>query len=157
MADAAVPAVAGAGDAGGDAAMAAVALRLAVGRIARRSRQVHAVGDVTLSEVSVLARLDRDGPDSPGALAELERVRPQAMAATLAGLEERGLVSRSPDAADGRRVVMTVTDAGRKMLADRRSEIVRRMTAVLEADFTPEERRLLIAALPLLDRIAERM
>lgn len=137
--------------------MAAVALRLAVGRIARRSRQVHAVGDVTLSEVSVLARLDRDGPDSPGSLAELERVRPQAMAATLAGLEERGLVSRSPDAADGRRVVMTVTDSGRKMLADRRSEIVRRMSAVLEADFTPEERRVLIAALPLLDRIAERM
>ncbi|HEU5332636.1 MAG TPA: MarR family transcriptional regulator [Actinocrinis sp.] len=140
-----------------DAGMAAVALRLAVGRIARRSRQVHAVGDVTLSEVSVLARLDRDGPDSPGSLAELERVRPQAMAATLAGLEERGLVSRSPDAADGRRVVMTVTDTGRRMLADRRSEIVRRMAAVLEADFTPEERRVLIAALPLLDRIAERM
>ena len=134
-----------------------MALRLAVGRIARRSRQVHAVGDVTLSEVSVLARLDRDGPDSPGSLAEFERVRPQAMAATLAGLEERGLVSRSPDAADGRRVVMTVTDAGRKMLADRRSEIVRRMAAVLEADFTPEERRVLVAALPLLDRIAERM
>ena len=140
-----------------DAGMAAVALRLAVGRIARRSRQVHAVGDVTLSEVSVLSRLDRDGPDSPGSLAELERVRPQAMAATLAGLEERGLVSRSPDAADGRRVVMSVTDAGRKMLADRRSEIVRRMAAVLEADFTAEERRLLVAALPLLDRIAERM
>jgi len=79
------------------------------------------------------------------------------MAATLAGLEERGLVSRSPDAADGRRVVMTVTEPGRKMLADRRSEIVRRMAAVLEADFTPEERRALIAALPLLDRIAERM
>jgi len=140
-----------------DAGMAAVALRLVVGRIARRSRQVHAVGDVTLSEVSVLARLDRDGPDSPGSLAELERVRPQAMAATLAGLEERGLVSRSPDAADGRRVVMTVTEPGRKMLADRRSEIVRRMAAVLEADFTPEERRVLVAALPLLDRIAERM
>jgi DNA-binding MarR family transcriptional regulator len=140
-----------------DAGMAAVALRLAVGRIARRSRQVHAVGDVTLSEVSVLSRLDRDGPDSPGSLAELERVRPQAMAATLAGLEERGLVSRSPDAADGRRVVMSVTDAGRKMLADRRSEIVRRMAAVLEADFTAEERRVLVAALPLLDRIAERM
>ena len=52
---------------------------------------------------------------------------------------------------------MTVTDAGRKVLADRRSELVRRMTAVLDADFTPAERRTLLAALPLLDRIAERM
>jgi DNA-binding MarR family transcriptional regulator len=140
-----------------DAAEAAVALRLAVGRIARRSRQVHVVGDVSLSEVSVLARLDRDGPDSPGSLAELERVRPQAMAATLAGLEERGLVSRRPDATDGRRVVMTLTEAGRKVVSDRRSELVRRMAAVLETELTPAERRTLLAALPLLDRIAERM
>ena len=44
------------------------------------------VGDVTLSEGSVLARLDQDGPDSPTSLATLEGVRPQAMAATLADL-----------------------------------------------------------------------
>src|ERR1700730_10099550 len=101
---------------GEEAAELAAALVLAVGRIARRVRQAHSVGDVTLSEVSVLARLNRDGADSPGALAELERVRPQAMASTLATLEERGLVRRRQDAADGRRAVMTVTDAGREML-----------------------------------------
>src|SRR5581483_5828723 len=33
-------------------------LRVAVGRIARRVRQAHEVGELTLSEVSVLARLD---------------------------------------------------------------------------------------------------
>ncbi|WP_431951326.1 MarR family winged helix-turn-helix transcriptional regulator [Actinacidiphila sp. bgisy167] len=136
---------------------AAAALWLSVGRIARRLRQAHTVGDVTLSEVSVIARLDGDGPDSPGSLAELERVRPQAMATTLAGLEERGLVSRSPDAADRRRVVMTVTEAGRKVLADRRSESVRRLAAVLDGRFTAEERRQLVDALPLLDRLAEQL
>lgn len=141
----------------GDAAMTAIALRLAVGRIARRARQMQTVGELTLSEASVVSRLDRDGPDSPGSLAEFERVRPQAMAATLAGLEERGLVSRSPDAADGRRALMAVTDAGRRVIADRRSKVVQRLAAVLDADFTPAERRALIAALPLLDRIAERM
>lgn len=136
---------------------AAGALGLVVGRIARRLRQAHTVGDVTLSEVSVLARLNRDGADSPGSLAELERVRPQAMASTLATLEERGLVSRRQDAADGRRAVMTVTDAGREMLADRRSESVRRLTTVVEEEFTPAERRRLLAVLPLLDRLAERL
>jgi DNA-binding MarR family transcriptional regulator len=140
-----------------EAAEVAAALRLVVGRIARSVRQAHAVGDVTLSEVSVLARLDRDGADSPGALADLERVRPQAMATTLAALEERGLVSRRQDAADGRRAVMTVTDAGRKVLADRRSESVRRLTAVVEEEFTAAERRKLLAMLPLLNRLAERL
>lgn len=140
-----------------DAAEVAAALKLAVGRIARRVRQAHAVGDLALSEVSVLARLDRDGAASPGALAELERVRPQAMATTLAALEERGLVNRGQDAADGRRAVMTVTGAGRKVLADRRSESVRRLTSVLEKEFTPAERQTLLAVLPLLDRVAERL
>lgn len=133
------------------------ALRLAVGRIARRLRQAHAVGDVTLSEVSVLARLDGEGPDSPGSLAESERVRPQAMATTLAGLEERGLVSRRPDAADGRRAVVTVTDAGRKVLADRRSESVQRLGAIIRTEFTDDERHRLLAVLPLLDRLSERL
>ncbi|MFF1705325.1 MarR family winged helix-turn-helix transcriptional regulator [Streptomyces sp. NPDC058252] len=140
-----------------DPADVAEALRLAVGRIARRMRQAHAVGDLTLSERSVLARLDLDGAESPGVLAELERVRPQAMATTLASLEERGLVSRRPDPADRRRAVMTLTDAGRKVLADRRSESVQNLAAVLEGDFTPAERGKLLELLPLLDRLAERL
>ncbi|MFD4548004.1 MarR family winged helix-turn-helix transcriptional regulator [Streptomyces sp. NPDC058466] len=140
-----------------DPADVAEALRLAVGRIARRMRQAHAVGDLTLSERSVLARLDLDGAESPGVLAELERVRPQAMATTLASLEERGLVSRRPDPADRRRAVMTLTDAGRKVLADRRSESVQNLAAVLEGDFTPAEREKLLELLPLLDRLAERL
>jgi DNA-binding MarR family transcriptional regulator len=133
-------------------------LRLVMGRIVRKLRQGKShVGDVTLSEASVLARLDRDGPDSPTSLATLEGVRPQAMATTLATLEDRGLVSRTPDPADGRRAVMAITGAGRKVVADRRSISLRRLVDSLERDFTPAERRELHAVLPLLDRLAERM
>ncbi len=110
-------------------------------RITRRLRQAHAVGDVSLSEVSVLARLAADGADSPGSLAVLEHVRPQAMASTLAALEERGLVARTQHAADGRRAVMTITEAGREVLLARRSESVQRLAEVLDAEFTPAERR----------------
>ncbi|MDH6119058.1 DNA-binding MarR family transcriptional regulator [Kitasatospora sp. GAS204A] len=133
----------------------AATLRLIVGRIARRVRQAHISGDLAHSEVSVLARLDREGANSPGALAELERVRPQAMATTLAGLEERGLVSRRPDPSDGRRVIMTLTGAGRQVLTERRSESVRLLAATLGTEFTDEERQQLRATLPLLERLAE--
>lgn len=51
---------------------------------------------MTLSELSVLSRLDREGPATPGALATLERVKPQAMGATLTALEQRRLVSMIP-------------------------------------------------------------
>jgi DNA-binding MarR family transcriptional regulator len=142
---------------GDEVVEAAAAVRLTVGRVARRVRQAHAVGDVTLSEVSVLSRLHRDGPDSPGALAESERVRPQAMATTLATLEERGLVRREPDPADRRRSVMSLTDAGCQVLLDRRSASVQRLAVALDEEFTAAERGRLLAALPLFDRLAERL
>jgi len=132
------------------------ALRLAVGRITRRLRQAHTVGEISLSGVSVLARL-AEGADSPGSLAELEHVRPQAMAATLAALEERGLVARGQDAFDGRRAVMTITERGRALLRERRSESEQLLAEVLDAEFSPAERRRLAAVLPLLDRLAERL
>ena len=132
------------------------ALRLAMGRIVRRLRQAHAVGDISLSGVSVLARLSRTGSDSPGSLAEAERVRPQAMAGTLAVLEQRGWVSRTPDAADRRRAIIAITDEGRTVLEQRRSESVGRLTHALD-EFTPQERQALHDVLPLLDRLAERL
>lgn len=127
-------------------------------RIVRKLRQGKiAVGDVTLAEGSVLARLDRDGPDSPSSLAALEGARPQAMATTIATLEERDLVSRTPDPEDGRRAVVAVTEKGQQVVADRRSVSLRRLTDTLAREFTPAERAELHAVLPLLDRLAERM
>jgi DNA-binding MarR family transcriptional regulator len=140
-----------------DLVRSGVDLRVAVGRIVRRLRQAHEVGDVTLSEVSVLARLDRDGPNTPAALAELERIRPQAMGVTLSELERRGLVHREPDAVDGRKVLMSVTPAGRKTLSERRSATAERITRALAEEFTAAERRKLLSVLPLLDRLAERL
>lgn len=132
-------------------------LRVTVGRITRRLRQAQPVGELTLSELSVLARLDREGPATPGRLAECERVRPQAMGTTLTALEQRGLVQRQPDAHDGRRVVMTVTATGKTALHDRRCASTRRIARVLEEEFTAAERRRLVAVLPLLDRLAEHL
>jgi DNA-binding MarR family transcriptional regulator len=132
-------------------------LRVVLGRIVRRLRQAHTTGEVTLSELSVLTRLDREGPATPGALAQAERVRPQAVGATLTALEQRGMVGRAPDAIDGRRVLMSVTAAGRRVLVDRRSRNTRRMAQALADGFSPAEQRRLIAAIPLLERLADRL
>lgn len=136
---------------------AASDLRVALGRIVRRLRQAHRPGELTLSEVSVLSRLDRDGPATPGALAVDERVRPQAMGATLAALEQRGLVARMPDPDDRRRVSMSVTDAGRRVLHDRRSASTRRITRALTEGLTAQERRRLAEVIPLLERLADHL
>jgi DNA-binding MarR family transcriptional regulator len=129
-------------------------LRVALGRLVRRMRQSHARGELTLAEISVLSRLDRDGPSTPGALADGERVRPQAMGTTLEALESRGLVSRTGDPADGRRAVMSATADGTRLLTDRRQASNQRMAAALGA-LTPAERAQLLAVVPLLDRLTD--
>jgi DNA-binding MarR family transcriptional regulator len=130
-------------------------LRVVLGRIVRRLRQHHEPGELTLSEISVLSRLDRYGPATPGALADDERVRPQAMGATLAVLEHRALVTRAADPHDGRRVLMSVNADGRRLLVDRRSANSQRMAAALTEGFSREEQRQLIAVIPLLERMAD--
>jgi DNA-binding MarR family transcriptional regulator len=131
-------------------------LRVALGRVVRRLRQGYVDGELTLSERSVLSRLDREGPATPGALANLEHVRPQAMGVLLAELVNRGLVARRPDEQDGRKVLMSVTEAGTVLLTDRRSQTTQQVSAAL-ADFSPAELDTLRAAIPLLDRLADRL
>ena len=91
----------------------AAALRVSIGLLLRQMRQVRVAGELTVPETSALARLDRGGPATSSALARLEQISPQSMGATLSALEARGLVRRGPDARDGRRVVLSVTDLGR--------------------------------------------
>jgi DNA-binding MarR family transcriptional regulator len=138
----------------------AVAVRDSIGLLRRRLRQVKAEradGGITLPESAALVRLDRGGPATSSALARQEQISPQSMGATLAGLEARGLVERQPDPHDGRRYVISVTEAGRQVLRDRRGEHTQLLAGALAAAFTPEEIDVLRTAAPLLERLAERI
>jgi DNA-binding MarR family transcriptional regulator len=133
----------------------AAALRLSIGLLLRRLRQVKAEGELTLPETSALARLERGGPTTASALAKLEQISPQSMGATLAGLEARELVRRSSDPEDGRRIVLSVSKAGSQVLGDRRNAMVERLAAALSSGFTPAELDQLMEAAPLLERLAQ--
>ena len=135
----------------------AEALRVSVSLLVRRLRQVQAEGDLTLPETSALARLDRGGPTTPGELAKLEQISPQSMGATLASLEQRGFIERRPDPEDGRRAVMSLTPAGLRMLHDRRNARTEHLAKALTAGFTRAELKQLMAAAPLIERLAQHM
>jgi DNA-binding MarR family transcriptional regulator len=135
----------------------AAALRVSIGLVVRRLRQVRVEGELTLSESSALARLDRGEPATASALARLEQISPQSMGATLAALEGRGLVDRAADPEDGRRVVLSVTQAGREVLSNRRAARTERLAQALSTEFTAAELEHLLAAAPLLERLAQRI
>lgn len=131
------------------------ALRVTIGLLVRRLRQVQGPDDLTLPERSALARLDRGGPTTPSALARQEQISPQSMGATIAALEARCLVERRPDPEDGRRAVISVTEAGLRALWDRRNARTQQIAQALSAGFTRAEIERLAAATPLLERLAQ--
>ncbi|MEW9528317.1 MarR family winged helix-turn-helix transcriptional regulator [Microbispora sp. NPDC049125] len=133
----------------------ASALLASISVLVRRIRQLPADGGLTMPERTALSHLDRSGPTTSSALAKEVQITAQAMGATLSALRARGLVERRPDPDDGRRVVLTVTDAGLRALQDRRNARAELVARILTGDaFTPAELEQLAAAVPLLERLA---
>jgi DNA-binding MarR family transcriptional regulator len=138
-----------------DASEVAGALRVSIGLLLRRVRQIKAEGELTLPESAALARLDRGGPATASALARQEQISPQSMGATLASLEAKGLIERRPDPDDGRRAVLSVTGAGLQWLRSKQNARTELLAKALSAEFTPAELQVLITAAPLLERLAQ--
>ncbi|HEV7655575.1 MAG TPA: MarR family transcriptional regulator [Mycobacteriales bacterium] len=130
-------------------------LRVLVGRLRRRLREVADVGDLSPSQVSVLSRLEKGGGASASDLAALERVRPQSMAATLAVLDQHGLIRRDADPGDGRRQLVSLTVAGRERVEGTRAAREEWLARALQDRYTDAERRILVDALALLDRLTQ--
>ncbi|MFJ6216921.1 MarR family winged helix-turn-helix transcriptional regulator [Streptomyces sp. NPDC092296] len=133
----------------------AAALLASLSVLVRRVHQVPIDGGLTMPERTALSHLDRSGPTTSSALAREVQITAQAMGATIGALRARGLVERRPDPNDGRRVVLTVTDAGRQALKDKRNartELIAR--SLTSGTFTPTELEQLAAAAALLERLA---
>lgn len=134
----------------------AASLLVGVGALLRRVRQVPTGGGLTMPERTALSLLDRSGPTTSSALAREAQITAQAMGATLGALRGRGLVERRPDPEDGRRVVLTVTDAGLRALEDKRNARTELIAQALTGGaFTSSELAQLAAAAPLLERLAQ--
>jgi DNA-binding MarR family transcriptional regulator len=128
-------------------------VRVAVSRLRRRLVDLAETHELTPSRLSVLSRLGKEGPASASDLAAAERIRPQSIAATLAALEERGLVLRRQDPADGRRQLVSLSRNGMALFDDRRRHSEEWLSRALEERLTEAERRTVIEAAALLERL----
>src|SRR5829696_1105460 len=131
----------------------ATRLRLAIARAARRLRQ-EAGTDLSPSLSAALATIDRFGPLTPTELAARERVQRPTITRVICRLEESGLITRAADPADGRSALITVSRAGREVLAEIRTRKDAFLSERLEA-LTPEDRATLERAAALLEGMLE--
>ena len=130
-------------------------LRILISRLRRRLCEQTHPGDFTWSQTSVIIRLERDGPATVSALARAEGVRQQSMGATISTLEAAGLVKGSPDPADGRQTILSLTDACREMIEASRVAKEDWLFQAIQTKLSPAEQEQLATDLELLKRIAD--
>jgi DNA-binding MarR family transcriptional regulator len=138
-----------------DVAAEARDLRMATFRLARRLRSHRAIDSMSDGQFSVLAALKTHGPHTLGELAERERVTAPSMNRTVNCLEESGWLTRTPDEADRRKVIIDLTAEGRAIV----EETVRRRDAWLEtvlAELAPADRATIAAATAIMLEAAGR-
>lgn len=129
-------------------------LSLAVMRLARQLRFRRPESSVTLSQLSALATLAKDGAMTPGALAIKERVRPPSMTRVIASLADLGLVVRTSHPVDGRQVLVSVSEAGAALVdSERRAsqEWLRNRLATLDG----ADRDILLRAADLMTMLVD--
>jgi len=131
----------------------ATEIRALFGKLKRRLREHAGVVDLTPSQISVLLRLEREGPATTSNLARLEGMRPQSMGSVIAPLQAAGLVSGAPDPSDGRQTLLSLTDECRKWAEEGRAARQDWLTRALEARLSPEEQDRIAEAVELLKRL----
>ncbi len=128
-------------------------LRPVLLRISRElRREIHSLG-VTGGQVSLLIQIKRTPGITASALAERERISAPGMSGHIARLEAANLIERTR-AADRRRIGLSLTEAGDRVLTNVR----KRRTAWLAEHLkglTEEEREAIEAALPALEKLLE--
>ena len=129
-------------------------LRVAILRLSRRMRLERAGEDVTDGQLSVLFVLWREGAQTLGSLAELERVTPPSMNRTVNALVEASLVTRDASPDDGRKVLIQATEAGLEIARETKRRRVAWFARQL-ATLSPDQRAIIDAAAPILRELAD--
>jgi DNA-binding MarR family transcriptional regulator len=133
----------------------AAELRAILSKVKRKLREHGGQSDLTPSQVSVILRLEKDGPITVSSLARAEGMRPQSMSAIVTSLLDAGLVNGSPDPNDARQTLMSLSRKCQKAIKERRAAKEDWLTATIEKKLTVQDQEKLATVLELLARLVE--
>ncbi len=121
-------------------------------RLARRLRQERR-SDLSSGQLAVLGALSLQGPMTPRAIADHERVQPPSITRTINCLADEDLVTRTPHPDDGRQMLIALSPHGTDVLATERARRDQWLAETF-SQLTVEERSVLRKATVILDRLA---
>jgi len=130
-------------------------MRTVFRKLKLRLREHGEHSDLTLSQISVVLRLEKEGSATVSSLARAEGMRPQSMSAVVTPLQESGLVRGAPDTSDGRKTLMSLTPKCLKWLQEGRAARQDWLTTTISQKLSAHEQEMLQAAIELLTRLVE--
>ena len=117
-------------------------------RYARKQDVLSREGPARLSALSVLVF---GGPMTLGQLATAEQVKPPTMSRIVAGLRSSGLVRIDADVRDARRIRVSATAKGERVLQEARQRRIRSLARVLD-EVSEQETEVLREAAEIIER-----
>jgi DNA-binding MarR family transcriptional regulator len=129
-------------------------LRHAIGDLVRA---VRVIDTMPAGEAAILGYLDRDGPQTTAELAHRRNVTHQSAAKSVKDLLSTGLMRADPHPDDGRKHLLSITDAGRTRLRSERTQRSTSLDSAIHSTLTPAEQQQLRDCVPLLTRLTARI
>ncbi|HSZ72716.1 MAG TPA: MarR family transcriptional regulator [Cytophagaceae bacterium] len=118
-------------------------------------KQMSPTKTYSMTELETIAHLSRQSSLLPTELADLTRVKTQSMSQILKKLEEQDLIKRTPVKEDKRKVFVSLTTTGKKMVEKTKHEGDEWLKSVMEKSLTEKEKELLVKVLPVLNKLIE--
>ncbi len=133
----------------------ALELRILYRKLKQRIRETGGTKDLTLSQISVLARLERDGPATVSRLARAEGMRSQSMGEIVAPLQSLGFLASAPDPSDGRQTLISLTPKCVSWIQEGRTASHDWLSTTINEKLSLPEQETVHEALGLLGRLVE--
>jgi len=118
-------------------------------------KQMSSIKAYSMTEIETIGLLARHDSLLPTELASLTRVKTQSMSQILKRMEEEGVIKRTPSKDDLRKVYISLTPLGKKIVEKTRYDKDEWLKGAIERSLTDKEIELLTRALPVLQKLTE--
>ncbi|HEV2480027.1 MAG TPA: MarR family transcriptional regulator [Puia sp.] len=134
----------------------AILLRTTIQRLVKlMRRETRNEALLSLTERSTLSVLYPDLKLAPSDIARMEKVTTQSMSQVVNHLAELNFITRTPDAEDKRKTMLSLTDAGRARVELARQEKQEWLAQMLYQRVKPQEKEVLVESIKILSKIID--
>jgi DNA-binding MarR family transcriptional regulator len=118
-------------------------------------KKLYSANTYSMTEIDTIKHLIHSPALLPSELAVLAKIKTQSMSQILNKLEEQGILVRTPSIEDKRKVYISLSPNGRKMVAKIKYDGDEWLKDLIEKSLSDQEMDLLKKALPILHKLTE--